>query len=246
MEKIVTLLLTHQPAAAVGRMVEYWTGHGAATTVVVAYGGQGEEFGRIVHPCKCHVTDPELRTSDHPRERQSYLGVYRTAVPLLEELGATHVHFGEYDEVPLVDRLGARLLERMVAEGADVLGHNLRRVDGSSHPHWLNHVRDPWFAEYWESMSCRDDRSVVLTMLGCGSFWSIEAFREVAVLRPPGKIYLELFLPTAAHHLGFRVRGTGEQEKFVQPHEEKTPAMLDDMRRAGAWVAHPVKSFWAT
>ena len=244
MDQIVTILLTHQNAEAVGRMVAYWTNRGGASSVLVAYGGEAGEYGRIAHPAKCLVEDPELRTTDHPRERQSYLGVLRATVPLLAEMGATHVHLAEYDEVPLVDGLEARLLQRLRAEDADVLGHNLRRVDSSSHPHWLNHTRDPWFARYWESMSCRDDRGVILSMLGCGSFWSFETYRQVADLKPTGRIYLELFLPTAAHHLGFRVRGTREQEQFMQPHQEKTPEMLDGMRQAGAWVAHPVKGFW--
>lgn len=243
MTRIVTLLLTHEPADAVERMVDCWAGHGAEA-VVVAFGGEKAGFERVSHPRKCWVDDPELRTSDHPRERQSYLGVFRAALPSLEETGASHVHFAEYDEVPLAPWPGANLLESMRAEDADVMGHNLRRVDGSSHPHWLNHIKDAWFMDYWRGVSRRDDHGVVLSMLGCGSFWRLEAFREVSAMRPPHRVYLELFLPTAAHHLGYRVRGIGEQDRFVQPHQPKTREMLDGMRRDGAWVAHPVKGIW--
>jgi len=240
------VLITHESAEAVDRMLAYWGDLDPDAGRIVAYGGSEEEFGKIGCGSKVFVDDPALRTRDHPRERQSYLGVFRAVLPELVRSGCGMVHIAEYDEVPVVPRIGDRIREILKKEDADVLGHGLRRVDGSSNPHWLNHVNDDWFGDYWASMSRRDDATVVLAMLGCGSFWRMEAFRQVAMLEPPGRIYLELFLPTAAHHLGFRVRPFPDQSRFMHPNIIKTPASIEVFRSEGAWTVHPVKGMWSS
>jgi hypothetical protein len=54
-------------------------------------------------------------------------------------------------------------------------------------------------------------------------------------------VYLELYLPSLAHHLGFRVRGHGDQDRFVQvvPMEEPFSKKWLDQ---GAWSLHQVKN----
>jgi hypothetical protein len=80
-------------------------------------------------------------------------------------------------------------------------------------------------------------------MLGCVSFWKRPAFTAVADARESSPFYLEIALPTLAHHLGFRVRGLGDQTEWVQPGGDLSPR-LEALRTAGAWMAHPVKQFW--
>lgn len=244
MSRVSTILITHEPAEAVARMLAYWAERDPDSQRVVAYGGPASEFERIAWPAKALVEDPALRTRDHPRERQSYQGVFRAVLPVLEEQDCGMVHLAEYDEVPVVGGLGSRLAGLLEAENADVLGHGLRRVDESSNPHWLHHVGDRWFGDYWPSISRREDQGAILSMLGCDSFWTLEAFREVAALEAPGRIYLELFLPTAAHHLGFRVRPLGDQLRFMHPDVEKRAADFARLREQGAWTVHPVKGMW--
>ena len=246
MPRLATILITHEPAEAVGRMLAYWEERDPDSGHIIAYGGPAAEFVRIESPWKVLVDDPALRTRDHPRERQSYQGVFRAVLPELGRLGCALVHVAEYDQVPVVSGLGAVLAAQIEREQADVLGHGAVRVDESSHPHWLNHIDDPWFGEYWHSISRRENPEVILSMLGCGCVWTLEAFREVAALEPPGRIYLELFLPTAAHHLGFRVRPTSGQVCFMHPHVEKRAEDLAGYRERGAWSVHPVKAYWST
>ena len=80
-------------------------------------------------------------------------------------------------------------------------------------------------------------------MLGTGSVWTREAFLAVAAVPEPFPIYLELWLPTVAHHLGFRVRpfqgeaATGHVRNLGVFSVRET----ERARRAGAWTAHPVK-----
>ncbi|MEM0897102.1 MAG: hypothetical protein AAGJ79_09445, partial [Verrucomicrobiota bacterium] len=55
-------------------------------------------------------------------------------------------------------------------------------------------------------------------------------------------IYLELFLPTAAHHLGFRVRPMPpSQTGFILPKGGWSAEAREQAKTAGAWAVHPVK-----
>jgi hypothetical protein len=89
----------------------------------------------------------------------------------------------------------------------------------------------------------RQDPRVVLSMLGCATVWRPDALRAVAALEEKMPVYLELWLPSAAHHLGWRVRGLGAQDAFIHYAGDES-GRLDEHRRAGAWLAHPVKRFW--
>lgn len=242
---VATVLLTHESPEAVSRMCAHWLERDPDQVLIIAYGGTRENFSKLELQHAVFVDDPELRTRDHPREKQSYLGVFSAVAPLIEELGVSHVHLAEYDEIPLVSGLNSRLLEVLAREDADVAGHRLNRVDDTGHPHFTFHLHDPAFMGYWRSISLRDDAEVVLSMLGCGSFWKAEAFVAVSKLRPPIRIYLELMLPSAAHHLGFRVRPFPDQDRFMAPEIPKSRGDFEPFRKEGAWRIHPVKGYWS-
>ena len=224
--------------------MEYWRALDAEQHFLIAYGGS-DSSALLVDCCEVFkVDDPELKTLDHPRERQSYLGVFRAAVNWIQRNELTHIHFAEFDEVPLVENLNSQLLTALHGEDCDVLGHRLRRVDQTNHPHCLSHAADAMFMEYWKSISRREDMSVVLSMLGCGSFWTKDAFLAIASLQPPLRIYLELLLPTAAHHLGYRVRNIPIEDTFMAPEISKDASEIDRYKTLGAWRVHPVKNMW--
>jgi hypothetical protein len=242
--KVGTILLSHQEPASLARMIAYWQTLDPDQEFLVAYGGN-EQFELSIESCVVvTVDDPELKTRDHPRERQSYLGVFREAADWIQRHKLTHVHFAEFDEIPLVVNLNSLLLATLEGEDCDVLGHRLRRVDQTNHPHYLSHVTDPRFMEYWSSISRRDDPGVVLSMLGCGSFWTKDAFLAIASVHAPLRIYLELLLPTAAHHLGFRVRNIPTEDAFMAPEVVKDKAEIEHYKSMGAWRVHPVKNMW--
>lgn len=242
--KVGTILLSHQSSVSIAKMFSYWHALDASQDFLIAYGGE-EQLGSSFDLCEVvTIKDPQLKTRDHPRERQSYLGVFQAAAEWVQQREITHVHFAEFDEIPLVECLNEWLLDLLERERCDVLAHRLLQVDQTNHPHYLNHVSDSQFLEYWRSISRRDDTSVVLSMLGCGSFWTKEAFLAVAALRPQLRMYLELFLPTAAHHLGFRLRNIPHDDVFMAPEIIKDAEELEAYRAKGAWRVHPVKNMW--
>ncbi len=243
---VVTIMLTHQAPEAVRRMVAHWHREQPDFDPLVAYGGPRELFEALADDpfTSVFIDDPRLHTADHPRERQSYLGVFKAVAAQLAGSPAQFLHLVEYDEVPVVRDVHAALIERLRAEGADLLASGLKRVDGTGDPHYLNHCHDPAFASYWERISCREDKGVVLSALGCGTFWQRAAFEAVAALEEETPIYLELFLPTAAHHLGYRVRPLRGQYRFMHPDNRFEPDDLRDLAGQGALCAHPVKTMW--
>ena len=243
MSRVLNLLLTHQSPAAVARMLDWWRDCCPARDVLVAFNGTDEGFAQIAHPHKVRVVDPRLVTVQHSRERQSYTAIFREASRWLAEREFTHVNFAEYDQVPLVSDLNARQVTRLEEERADVLAFQLARVDGTNQPHYLYHKALPGFTEHWESTSVRQDKGAVFSFFGTGSFWTRAAFDAVAATVEPLPIYLELYLPTTAHHLGYRLRDWREQNRYISSLGNFVYA-LDQARREGAWTIHPAKTLW--
>ena len=215
MNRVLNVLLTHQPVVQMERMLAWWRDCCPPENVLVVFNGAAETLARLDHPNKTRVSDPRLQTVLHCRERQSYTGVWQAVSRWLEGRDYTHVHFAEYDQVPLVANLNERQAAYLEQEHADVLAFQLQRVDGTNQPVYLNHCALPGFFAHWESLSVRPDRRTVLSMFGSGSFWTRAAFDATAALAEPFPIYLELYLPTTAHHLGYRLRDWGAQNRHI-------------------------------
>lgn len=241
MNSVLNLILTHQPAQAVARMIDFWSDYVPKNSVLIAYGGPPAEFQAITHPEKVFIDDPRLRTRDHQRELQSYTAIFNAAGDYLRSRAEFEfVHFVEFDHIPLVPDLNQKQVDRLNAEDADILGFHLYRVDRTSNPHFLYHAGQEKFRSFWRQISCRADRDVILSMFGSGSFWRRAAFSDVASRPEPFPIYLEIYLPTLAHHLGYRLRGFGDQNRFVRVFDRE----IRNIDKSNAWTLHPVKHLW--
>lgn len=242
MSRVLNVVLSHQSPAEIALLAAWWGHVAPQDALLLVHGGSEADFSVIDLPNKIHIASTRLRTVDHPRERQSYTEVFAAAAKWMKGRDFTHVYFAEFDHLPLVPDLGSRLLARLAADKADVLAHGAQRVDDTGWHHYLYHCDDPEFHRHWERISRREDKRVVLSMLGTGSFWTREAFDAVAAEKEPFPIYLEIYLPTLAHHLGFRVRSlTLEEHPYVR-HLGKFRGKIREARLAGAWTIHPVKS----
>lgn len=224
-------------------MLTHWNKCVDSESILIAYGGPKSEFEKIQHSQKFFVEDPRLRTRDHQRELQSYTRLFQKAASFLDADGERFqfVHFAEYDHLPLVPDLNARQIQLLAAEKADVLGFHLHRVDATNNPHFLYHSARRNLASYWKNISVRSEPDVILSMFGSGSFWTRESFRAVATMDEPFPVYMEIYLPTLAHHLGFRVRDFAAQNRFVGILKDRT-RNIEEAREQGAWTLHPVKS----
>jgi hypothetical protein len=241
MNSVLTLLLSHQPSAELESLLRIWQQVAGEKNVLLAYGGDKNQFARIGFESKIFIDDPGLRTRDHQRERQSCSAVLREAARWMKSRPQfQYLHFVEYDHIPLIADLYTRMIGRLESEKADVLAFHLRRVDGTSDAHYLHHANEPRFHDFFSAITRRTDPEVVLAMLGTGSFWKREVFEAVTSRAEPFPIYFELYLPTLAHHLGYRLRDLAEQNAFVW-HVGDFSQRLHHCRTSGAWTAHPVK-----
>jgi hypothetical protein len=245
-------ILVHQPAEECRMILARWKSAGFdPSCLLLVHGGIKADFDQLDHPNAVFVPDANLRTVRHPVEKQSYSGPMREITRWMFDHPFSHICLVEHDHLPLISDWGDRLIELLDREQADVIFHHLIRVDGTNAPHYLNHLSDPRFESAWKSISKREDEHVVLNSIGTGSFWTREAFETVATVRSPSSpprfppptfspIYLEMELPTTAHHLGFRVRDFGDQNQFVTI-TPQTPPDANRARTQGAWSIHPVK-----
>lgn len=237
----VKLLLTHLPPDQAERSIRVWEAVDPENSrLLVAYGGSRENFEALRWENKFFVDDPRLRTSDHQRQFQSYSQLFARAADQLEGIRYEELLFVEFDHWPVRGDVLDCLRARRTEEQADVLGFKVQRVDETSYPHYLQHIALPGFSRFWESITCRDEPEVILSMFGTGNFWTRQAFERVARLAEPFPIYLELFLPTAAHHLGFRVRDLKEQNRMVSNKGDFSDR-IDQARQEGLWSVHPIK-----
>jgi len=246
MSSVLNLILSHQPAKAMDEMIAWWRDSVPKDSILIAFGGMKTDFDLIEHKSRFFVNDPRLRTRDHQREFQSYTRLFQMAAEFLRNSNRDFdfVHFAEYDHVPLVSDLNDRQIEKMKAESADLLAYHVHRVDGTSNPHFLYHVADDKFMTYWAKITRRSEPEVVLSMFGSGSFWTREALSAACAVAEPFPIYMELYLPTLVHHLGFRVRDFGEQNRFVGVLKDRSNN-IQQARKQGAWTLHPVKRLWS-
>ena len=238
---VLNVLLAHQPNSELIELLQVWKPAIDCGNLLIAHGGSRLDFEAVTHEPKIYIEDPRLRTRNHPRELQSLTGVFKAVAAWLHErANFQFVHLVEYDHLPLVDDLNDRQIQRLHKEAADVLAYHVARLDGTNHPHYLHHIAKAGFRQFFAKLSRRENTDVVLSMLGTGSFWTREAFDAVAQIDEPLPMYFELYLPTLAHHLGFRVRGFAEQNAFVASIGDRA-AELQSARTAGAWTLHPVK-----
>ena len=238
--RTLSIVLTHQDAAAVDALVRWWLRYVNCDDLLIVHTGQVEEFGKIAHAHRLHVADPRVATRDHQRELQSYTSILRAAAVEVANGAWDYVSFSEYDHLPLSSDADWARIALLHDTRADVLGYELLRVDSTNQSHWLYSDLAGSGAAHLQSISQRDDYSIVLSMFGSGSFWTRDAFLAVAERSEPFPVYLELWLPTVAHHLGFRVLDMGEQNRWVSAGRDRSDE-IGEARKAGAWTLHPVK-----
>lgn len=243
MSRVLNVILSHQPRIDLEKLLAWWSCYAPVENLLVAYGGTWEEFNGLPDVPRVFVADPRLRV-DKVREKQSYSDIWRVVTQWLYERSAadfTHIYFAEFDHLPVADDLAGKLLDRAAREQADVLAHGLHRVDGTSNVHYLYHLSDPAFMKFWREISVRSDKETVLKVVCTGSFWTRKAFTEVAKQEEKISAYMEIYLPTLAHHLGFRIRSFRDQDRCVSTSAVKGMT-VEKARQTGCWTVHPIKS----
>jgi N-acetylglucosaminyldiphosphoundecaprenol N-acetyl-beta-D-mannosaminyltransferase len=238
--RVLNVVITHLDGERLDRTKERWRDVCREEDLWIAFGGKQRNFRNLGIERSVFIGDAGLRRVDNQREKQSYTGIFHAMAPVIERERPDYVYLCEYDHVPLRSDLNALQVAEILHEGADVMGHWLYRVDGTSHYHMLYHQSAPGFLPYWQSVSRREEKGVVLSMFGSGSLWSREAFLAIASRKQEIPCYLELYLPTLAHHLGYRVRCWDESRHMISNLPKKKWS-IEEARSGNCLTIHPVK-----
>lgn len=241
-DSLLWAIMVHQQPEQIEALLGYWEslGYSRGRMLFVHAGNKGD-FEALDIPNKVFVEDAEIRTTQHPLQRQSYYGVFREVSSWMQGKNFSAVSLVEYDHLPIIPDWAEKLCGLMDLEKADMLCHHLTRVDGTNASHYLYHLQDRRFRDLWKNLSVREEKAVFFDAIMTGSVWRREPFEEVAARQEPFPVYLELYLPSLAHHLGYRVRGHGDQGRFVQVvpiGDPFSPRWVQE----GAWSLHQVKS----
>jgi hypothetical protein len=239
--RALIFLLTHQNAEDTQIRVETWLQVVPPEDLVIVSDQSEEEFAKIPHPHKIRSVDPRRMTRDHQRELQSVTSACQEVSRWMVGQDFTHVFMAEFDLFPLTRELLPRLREILEESGADILAHELKRVDRTNNASYLYHSGRPGFAEFWRKVSVRKGKDTILSMLGTGSFWKRAAFDAVCAHDEPMPMYLEIYLPTLAHHLGYRLIDLGPESRYVRGPGDFSDR-IEEARATGALFIHPVKS----
>lgn len=242
--RTLIFLLTHQNAQDTQIRLDTWTQAVPRENIVIVSDQSEEEFAKIQHPWKIRSVDPRRQTVDHQRDLQSVTSACQEVSKWMAGQDFTHVFMAEFDLFPLTKKLVPRLYTLMEQAQADILAHEVRRIDQTSSAMYLYHRDRPGFAEFWERVSVRQERDIILSMLGTGSFWKREAFDAICAYDEPLPIYLEIYLPTLAHHLGFRIVDLGEESRYISGLGDRI-AEVEAAQRDDALFIHPIKTIEA-
>lgn len=241
-ERLLWAILVHEEAEKVEALHRYWNSLGyASESILFVHAGGRSEFEALRLSNKVFVEDKEIRTIFHPMEKQSYGGALREIAAWMGDREIEAIAMVEYDHLPLDGKWGNKLCDLLNKEEADLLCHHLTRVDGTNASHYLYHMSDPRFPNLWKSFSLREDKEICFDAVMTGSVWRRAALEAVAGRKEEIPVYLELYLPSLTHHLGFRVRCHGDQDRFVKVVPIDEP-FSPKWRETGAWSLHQVKS----
>jgi hypothetical protein len=241
---VLTAVLSHLDAASVHKQLAYLRALAPGSRFLVCHGGRREDFDAIGDPDAVFIEDPTLRAHQWTN---SYNTTFRTIweARVRDDPEVEHVLLVEYDHLILRPDFEATFEQLAARTGAGLLAKNAGRRNDTN---WFHHVRlrdDPGLQRYVEEISRRDDPTARYGMLGTGLFLSRDALAAFCALEDPPDHYLEVFIPTVLHHLGFDVVDVDAvadlyvDVRWVPPYtvEEAIAAKL-----AGRTFMHPFKA----
>jgi hypothetical protein len=241
---LLTAVLSHLDAASVRKELAYLRALAPGSRFLICHGGKREDFDGVDDPDAVFIDDATLR--DH-----QWNNSYNTTLQTIWEARARddpaveHLLLIEYDHLILrpdfettFERLGERTGAGLLAKMAG------RRNDTN----WFHHVRlrdDAALARYVSEISRRDDPTTRFGALGNGMFFRRDALEAFCSLDNPPDHYLEVFVPTVLHHLGFDVVDVDAVSDLYMNVRWVPPYTVDEAvaaKLAGRTFVHPFKA----
>lgn len=241
---MLNLLLTHLSGPAVDDQLRYLQDVAPEARFVVCHGGRRADFERIAFSDKLYIEDPTLRD---PLARGSSVNEILTKAwdgYVAPDPDVKAVFVFEFDQIILRGDYELALEQLLEASGADFLGKNCALRDGTNWVHGIAARHDGAFMDFLDRISVRDRPYRIYGGLGTGFVIRRAALQAFRGLDHPARSYVEMYVPTAIYHLGFRVEdldAISDIAHEVVYHPPKTFEEVLRAKHAGHFFIHPFK-----
>jgi hypothetical protein len=201
---LLTALLTHLDRARVEGQLGFLRRVAPRSRFVAVHGGKRADFEGLPAEDAVFVDDPSLRGPHFDKSLNDTLRAIH-ARWVRDDPDVDLVYLAEYDHLILRADFEDALRAVAARTGAGLVAKNATRRNDTNWSHFLKVRHDERLNDYIASITTRDDPLVRWGCLGTGLLLTRAALEAFCALEDPPPYYVEMFVPTAIHHLGFRV-----------------------------------------
>jgi hypothetical protein len=201
---VLTAVLTHLDDELVCAQLDYLHTLAPESRFVICFGGPRVEFDRLTVEDALFIDEPSLRGGPFERSNTGLLTtVYERRIR--DDPQVEFVYFIEFDHLILRPDYEQELVALADRTGAGLLGKFASPRNDTNWPHFLRYRDDERVNGFLASISRRDDVGLRLGCLGSGMLLRREALAAFCSVGDYPEVYVEMFVPTVVHHLGFDV-----------------------------------------
>jgi len=240
---IVHSILSHHPAHVVDAMAEFLQALGNGVRFCLAYGGEQEEFEKILFEDKIFLADPGLRGKI---ESQNFSCWFRAVLDWAERMNvaAEVVHFTECDHIPLRPDYWSEIKRSVCASGKDFLGKWCMDRTNTNEQFSLHYRNDPAFLAHLRALR-PNGPNPIWGALANGMTFRLEAIRALCNVDLKLDCFTEILIPSTLRCLGFEL-GDFDEVSSVFARVRHRPEFLlsdvSDLLSQDAWCCHPFKN----
>jgi hypothetical protein len=243
--RFLHLLLVHQEPPAVLALRRYLAAVAPQSRFLICHGGTRASFDALDDREAIFVASPDLRSD--PLTYQSYSEALEGAwsAVVRDDPAIDAVSLLEFDHLILRADFEHALADAFARSGADFLGKEAGDRTRTNWPHQIRFRGDPDLLAHLAALSVREDRTRIFGCLGTGFAMRREALAAFAAVTGRPRCFMEAYVPTLVHHLGFRVADVDAVSDVYRHVAWKPPRTIEEaiaLKAAGAYCVHPVKA----
>ena len=240
---LLTVLLTHLDRARVESQLAHMRATAPGARFAAVHGGRRSDFDGLDPSEALFVEDPSLRGPHFDKSLNDTLRAIH-ATWVRDDPETDLVYLVEYDHIILRADFEQALREVVARTGAGLVAKNATPRNDTNWSHFLKVRHDERLNRYIADITSRDDPLVRWGCLGTGLLLTREALAAFCALEEPPPYYVEMFVPTVIHHLGFRVVDMDAVSDLYADVRWLPEFGLDEARAArqnGRHFVHPFK-----
>jgi hypothetical protein len=241
---MVTAVITHLDAEQVHAGTALLGALAPDARVVICYAGTRSEFERLEVSEKVFIDDPTLKSSGPHLQSMTQVFEAVWEACFAGDDDADSLYVIEYDHLVLDGEFERHLCELAEKTNADLLGKQCIDCSASNHEHYIRFRRDPRLLDQLRRHSVREETTRIFSCLGNGIWVTRRALEAYVAVGHHPPCYLEVYVPTLLHHLGFHVvnidahSGLYRHVRWLPPF---TVAEVIERLGQGTAFMHPVK-----